>query len=641
MKYTFSPGEDIPAESFQTLDPDNLVEQSPAKLIGGDDVVLSNFQALDATKEVGSLEYIDKRACDTIHLRDNIFFSFYYEYNNQVGVCLLRVNDDKTITRIKNQYFSHNIYYPIGRAIKIDDNRVILFWNKYSSGAVGSFAVFNIDSNNNITMISNLLDVENMGYDPSFIKLKDNYYVAVGRRYTTTNNLAIININSNNITAVKTLSVSVVSTEGNSLARIDDNHFLLSSADGLSVYNVDVEYNMTKIYDCLEASSYNSLVELGNNKFALACKNSSNQDVIKVFKINSSYNIIKIDEVLHSDYSSDIITNRRLFKMTDDTLVLACAGNSNYGRLYLFNIRDDWTISEFMKINHENGISMNNTLDKMNNSTLLLSFNNNSTGTEAKTFQILPAGSFKATIDDIVYDNVNVFLPATITEDDIANSVQSAIRAKTSKEETVEWNTDHFEIKSSITGKNNGSQVLKLQPPITGTDISGAGYLDLGANATEVAGDGDDYKLVRLDEDGQIPRNKLKKVISTCPEGYDIMFYDPQAYSTDNTSFVKIFSLKFNKTGNYRIKCWGWGSWSSATGYIELRNGASVLLSRSFTGSDKLSTTSPPFLNDLFIIQAGTTIDIYIKSGSSDRTAFIGEFTVQASHFITPTIERI
>jgi len=30
-------------------------------------------------------------------------------------------------------------------------------------------------------------------------------------------------------------------------------------------------------------------------------------------------------------------------------------------------------------------------------------------------------------------------------------------------------------------------------------------HLDLGANATEVAGDGDDYKLVRLDEDGKIP----------------------------------------------------------------------------------------------------------------------------------------
>lgn len=95
---------------------------------------------------------------------------------------------------------------------------------------------------------------------------------------------------------------------------------------------------------------------------------------------------------------------------------------------------------------------------------------------------------------------------------DLASELQTAIRARTSKLETVVWDTDHFEITSTILGKNNGSQVLKLQPPTTGTDISGAGYLDLGANATEVAANGDDYKLVRLDEDGQVPLSKLTKL---------------------------------------------------------------------------------------------------------------------------------
>jgi len=88
---------------------------------------------------------------------------------------------------------------------------------------------------------------------------------------------------------------------------------------------------------------------------------------------------------------------------------------------------------------------------------------------------------------------------------DLEGKMQTAIRTATSNLETVVYDTDHFEITSTIGGKNNGSSVLRLTAPTTGTDISGAGYLDLGANATEVAGDGDDYKLVRLDEYGKLP----------------------------------------------------------------------------------------------------------------------------------------
>lgn len=210
------------------------------------------------------------------------------------------------------------------------------------------------------------------------------------------------------------------------------------------------------------------------------------------------------------------------------------------------------------------------------------------------------------------------------------------IKTETGKAHTAVYDTDHIKITNAVAGKYGS--ILKLTAPTTGTDISGAGYLDLGANATEIAGTGDDYKLVRLDEDGQVPSSKLTKVISTCPEGYDIMFNDTQAYSTSSNSFVRIFSLKFNRTGNYKIKSWGWSG--LRTGYIELRNGASVLLSRSFSNSSEPSTTSAPFLNDLFIIQAGTTIDIYIRSSENSYSVSIKEFTVQASQFTTPTIEK-
>jgi len=94
-----------------------------------------------------------------------------------------------------------------------------------------------------------------------------------------------------------------------------------------------------------------------------------------------------------------------------------------------------------------------------------------------------------------------------ITRNIIASSVQTAIRAATGSTETVIYDTDHFIITSATF--NKASQVLKLTAPSTGIDISVAGYLDLGVNATETQGDGKDYRLVRLDRNGKIDPSLL------------------------------------------------------------------------------------------------------------------------------------
>jgi len=83
----------------------------------------------------------------------------------------------------------------------------------------------------------------------------------------------------------------------------------------------------------------------------------------------------------------------------------------------------------------------------------------------------------------------------------LSKIIQSEIRTETGKNEIVLWNTNHFEIFCDGGAK---SSILKLQAPSSGTDISVATYLDLGANATEVAGQGDDYNLIRLGNDNQI-----------------------------------------------------------------------------------------------------------------------------------------
>lgn len=120
----------------------------------------------------------------------------------------------------------------------------------------------------------------------------------------------------------------------------------------------------------------------------------------------------------------------------------------------------------------------------------------------------------------------------------ITTALQTAIRTATSKTETVVWSTDHFVITSATVGRD--SKILKLMSPSTGTDISGAGatpYLDMADNATEIQGTGDDYKLVRLDESGQIP---LDTIITPTYYIGDLSTLDTTSPTTNNTLTVSI-----------------------------------------------------------------------------------------------------
>jgi hypothetical protein len=169
---------------------------------------------------------------------------------------------------------------------------------------------------------------------------------------------------------------------------------------------------------------------------------------------------------------------------------------------FIFNPGDDIPAESFQTIDPDNLVTQS------------AGYLTGGTDVVLADFQTLGAGdndgAFKINIDGTEYDDVTADLSGITDEDDIATALQSAIRTATSSTETVVWDTDHFVVTSSYAGRE--SSVLKFQAPTTGTDISGAGYLDLGANATEVAGDGDDYKLVRLDEDGKLPSETLDGV---------------------------------------------------------------------------------------------------------------------------------
>ena len=135
----------------------------------------------------------------------------------------------------------------------------------------------------------------------------------------------------------------------------------------------------------------------------------------------------------------------------------------------------------------------------------------------------------------------------TASYDDIASAVQAGIRAETSKEETCIYDTDHFVISGA--DKSRFNSILKLLAPTSGTDISGRGtaYLDLGTNATEVKGTGDDYKIARLNKWGCVPALKPWKTFTwnetsqaesfTIPDGVTRVILKYRGYTnSDNSS---------------------------------------------------------------------------------------------------------
>lgn len=82
-------------------------------------------------------------------------------------------------------------------------------------------------------------------------------------------------------------------------------------------------------------------------------------------------------------------------------------------------------------------------------------------------------GKFNMTIDGVAYTDINPDFTGDADMDDVAASIQAAIRAKTGGSETCVWSTNRFIISSADTTAS--SAITVASTPSTGTDISGNG----------------------------------------------------------------------------------------------------------------------------------------------------------------------
>jgi len=202
---------------------------------------------------------------------------------------------------------------------------------------------------------------------------------------------------------------------------------------------------------------------------------------------------------------------------------------------------------------------------------------------------------------------------------DIAYSVESAIRAATGSMETVVYNVDHFKITSATLRRS--SKILKLTTPSTGTDISGAGdvpYLDMADNATETQGTGEEYRLVRIGSDNLLPVAILPK--ATIVASDTLQGFANTERTETGTAYTKKKEILIARTGVIRVK-FDLKSSSSTICYGRVyKNGSAI-------GTERSQGPSYATYTEDISVVAGELIQLYAKA-SAGQTCYVKNFQI-------------
>ncbi len=127
-------------------------------------------------------------------------------------------------------------------------------------------------------------------------------------------------------------------------------------------------------------------------------------------------------------------------------------------------------------------------------------------------------GEIKLTIDGTEYDVQSIDFTGDTDMDDVAATIQAAIRTATSSTETCVWSTDHFII-ASITNTMYSEVSVLTNSAGSGTEVSGSGFMN-GQTGSGTATETE--KVYMLKADDQEKLNCLGFAITNSTDGNDI-----------------------------------------------------------------------------------------------------------------------
>ena len=234
-------------------------------------------------------------------LNDSIYVVGYRGYSYDGYIETFKVDTDGQITRLKSYEYDTN-ESQFNKIVRVDDNTMAMIYRGYKGQWGGHVLTFDIaaDGSSIVEVASKLLHNSGDFYHTDFVHLRDNMYVAAYKGQASDGYIATMTVSKDGktIDIKKEFEHETVQNEYNSLIKTGPNSVALAysgvgsdgffktftiSADGTAItQNINVEHQKT-------FAAYNELIQIAQNKFALAYYNQNGHGYITTLKYSDLY----------------------------------------------------------------------------------------------------------------------------------------------------------------------------------------------------------------------------------------------------------------------------------------------------------------------------------------------------------------
>ena len=182
----------------------------------------------------------------------------------------------------------------------------------------------------------------------------------------------------------------------NSIVKIDDDTYAVAYAgrhnDGfIQTFTIPADGSSITAIKYIEHDYYygrwNSFLKIDEDTYALAYAGNGDDGYIQTFTIPADGSTITTVDLLRQDYNYGAFNS--LIQLGSDTYVLAYLGRDNDGWIKIFTITTDGTIAQISELEHDTDGGSYNSLVKVDSNTVALAYSGSSGNGYIKTFDIL------------------------------------------------------------------------------------------------------------------------------------------------------------------------------------------------------------------------------------------------------------
>ena len=325
--------------------------------------------------EVDTLEHDTVRGQHNslVHVDSDTYALAYTGEDEDGFISTFTIDSDGDITAVKTQSEGNNLEHDGDQGaasvlhnslVKVDSNTIALAYA--GAGEDGFISTFTIDSNGNIAAVKTQSEGNNLEHDEergqfnSLVQVDSDTYALAYEGLDRDGYISTFTIDSDgNIAAVKTQS------EGNNLEHdtnrgsfnslvhvVSDTYALAYTSHGedgfISTFTIDSNGNIAAVKTQSEGNNlehdenkgiHNSLVQVDSDRYALAYTGTDTNGFISTFTISSDgTSIVKVENLEHD---TDVGNYNSLVQVDSDTYALAYTSGQKDGWIMTFTIPEE------------------------------------------------------------------------------------------------------------------------------------------------------------------------------------------------------------------------------------------------------------------------------------------------------------